>query len=93
MSAIPSFSDADREKQNGHVHNESVDAPLSPGVETEKPRLSNESAAVVDGGAEEDEEAQHAGEYVTGAKLLIIVLALVLSVFLFSLDQVSYKKK
>jgi hypothetical protein len=87
MSATTSFPDADKEKQNVDVHDQPVGSSLSPDPGSEKPRLSKESDTVVEGSAA---EPQDAGQYATGAKLLIIVLALVLSVFLFSLDQVCF---
>lgn len=87
MSATPSFPDVEKEKQSVDVQDQSVGSSPSSGPGSEKPRLSKESDTVVEGGGA---EPQDAGQYATGAKLLIIVLALVLSVFLFSLDQVSF---
>lgn len=85
MSTTPSYPNGDEEKQVVDIHDQSVSSSSSTGPESEKPRLSKDSAGAEEGGAT---ESQDAGEYATGAKLLIIVLALVLSVFLFSLDQV-----
>jgi hypothetical protein len=87
MPATSSFPDADKERQNVDVRDQSVGSSLTPGPESEKPRLSKESDTVVEGGAAEPQDAE---QYATGGKLLIIVLALVLSVFVFSLDQVSF---
>ena len=80
------FPDGDKEKPTVEKSNDqSTGSSPSIDPESEKPQLSKESDAVVEDGAA---APQDAGEYATGLKLFIIVVALVLSVFLFSLDQV-----
>ncbi|KAJ6094932.1 hypothetical protein N7467_002445 [Penicillium canescens] len=76
-------------KRNFAVNEQSTRTSLTDGTETEKKELSTEN-----GGITTDEEAANAasasqdtGDYPSGVKLAFVVVALVLSVFLFSLDQ------
>jgi hypothetical protein len=85
-SATTAFPDGDKDKQTVETNDQSTGSSPSIDPESEKPQLSKESAAVVEDGAA---APQDVGEYATGMKLFIIVVALVLSVFLFSLDQVG----
>jgi len=83
-SATTPFPDGDKDKQTVESNDQFTSS--SPSIDLEKPQLSKEGDAVVEDGAA---APQDVGEYATGMKLFIIVVALVLSVFLFSLDQVG----
>ena len=89
MSPPPApFTDGDNEKPTVESNEKSAGSSPSIDPEPEKPQPNKTSN--IDVVVDDDKAAatQDAGEYATGAKLLIIVIALVLSVFLFSLDQV-----
>lgn len=84
--ASGNFSEGEWEKQFRESNDQITGTTPSFDSGSDKPQLQKENDGV-------DEEGittpQDAGEYVTGVKLFIIVVALILSVFLFSLDQVS----
>ena len=88
--AMP-YLDSEKEKQNAEFDDQSTRAPSTFEAETDKKDVLAE-----DSGTSTDEKAaagasaaQDTGDYPSGLKLASIVAALVLSVFLFSLDQVS----
>ncbi len=81
----------EKDKQNVEFNDQPTRTSLTVKAETEKKEVLAE-----DGGTPTDEEAavaasapQDSADYPSGVKLAFIVVALVLSVFLFSLDQVS----
>ncbi|KAK3207478.1 hypothetical protein GRF29_103g1161474 [Pseudopithomyces chartarum] len=82
--ASGNFSEGEWEKQFRESNDQITGTTPSFDSGSDKPQLQKENDGV-------DEEGittpQDAGEYVTGVKLFIIVVALILSVFLFSLDQ------
>jgi hypothetical protein len=77
------------EKQNIQSHEQSMRAPLTVEGETEK-----KDGIVKGSDTSTDEKVasapQDPGDRPTGLKLAFILTALILSVFLFSLDQVGY---
>jgi thiol:disulfide interchange protein len=85
------YLEPEKQKQNVAFNDQSTGAPSTVEVETEK-----KDVIVEDSGTATDEEAavapsalQDSGDHTTGVKLVFILIALVLSIFLFSLDQVS----
>lgn len=82
----------DPEKDRNELSGESTRAPST--IEMEKKQDPNETdteTATVDGVPPGDNQQELEGEskYPTGIRLAVIVLALILSVFLVSLDMVS----
>lgn len=85
------YLEPEKDKQNIEFNEQSTRTSSTVDAETEVKKLRAE-----DVGTTTDEEAvvaasvpQNSGNYPSGVKLAFIVVALVLSVFLFSLDQVG----
>ncbi|KAF2122755.1 major facilitator superfamily transporter [Lophiotrema nucula] len=83
------YLETEKEKQNVEYSDQSTRSPSTAEAETDK-----KGVPAKDGSTPTDEEAavaasepQGSGDYPSGFKLFFIVVALVLSVFLFSLDQ------
>jgi hypothetical protein len=77
--------DLEKEKQTVESKDPSTGTPSTTDTETEKKDI-----IAADSGAVTSDEAAVAASFPSGIKLAFIVTALVLSVFLFSLDQVSF---
>lgn len=79
-----SYLEPEKDNQNVEPNDKSLETSSTVEIETEKKGATAEEAVAA------SSTPQASGDYPTGIKLVCILLALVLSVFLFSLDQVSY---